>query len=175
MPLIFEHAQQPPAGHEFPDSSGHTIRAKTLKELLTAIRAYREANGQRAGNPEKEVESHYTVHYPWLISKVGDMPAPRADPVQAWLNHTWRQAPRAFVSTEKALSQIADCLACPHYNSDYQPTPDQRRRLQVLSQGRLQGTGTCKAHNWFCGLATLLDSPATESTPEGCWHRGGRA
>lgn len=171
MPLVHNHAQQPPSGYYFPDPTGVRLRGKDIKELLANIVRYRTNNRLPAGNPELELEGYYAEKYPWLVSKVGTTPVVKTDPIERWINHIWRLAPKDFAPRERADRQEEMCKKCPHYVEDYTFETDSARRLMLLGAGRLKSMGICSLHKWACGLACVVNELPAEVELEGCWAK----
>ena len=169
MPLIHDHAQQPYGGHNFTDPTGVVVRAASIKDLLRKIAAFRESNGLPSGDPATEVEAYYATQYPWLVTPVGSTPAAIEDPVEAWLNRMWREAPRDFVNADVVATRLGTCTMCQHYASAYPLSPESSRRLAILSQGRPPCLGACGAHGWALGLALLLRGLRRRVNAAGCW------
>lgn len=179
MPLLFDHPRQPPAGHHFPDPSGHTIRAKSVPGLIDAIKSYRNNNARAAGNPEAEVEAFYAVEYPWLVVKAEKGECSPAEPImpkeerlRPWINRIWRDPPKRWQEAEKAKARLEICKTCPYY-SDLGPVePAYARRLLILAAGHSDFKALhCSINDWPCGLAVWMDLPANAKSAnvEGCW------
>lgn len=177
MPLIFDHARQPPAGHHYTDQSGHVIRSKTLALLLVAIKSFRDNNALPAGNPEAEVEQFYSTEYPWLVEKANKgestfakPPEPKEERLRPWINRLWRNPPQKWKETQKAKERLEICKTCPHYVSLGNLGPVYSRRLLILAAGHKDFNALhCSINDWACGLAVWLESPAPATRVEGCW------
>jgi hypothetical protein len=171
MPLIQDHPRVPPGGHRFPDSSGFTIRAKSIPELLGTIALYRTQNALPPGDPAREVEQFYAMEFPWLISNVGTTPMVAADPVNRWLLRQWRNPPKEkeFAESENTSTRMAICRNCEHYVPEHPFTKDDNRRLIILGAGKLKTMGACRVHHWACGLAVLIEKPGAATPVENCW------
>lgn len=171
MPLILDHAQQPPGGHSFKDASGVLLRDDTLPGLLSKLTRFRQLNGLPAGNPAAEVEADYKVRYPWLVSKVGETPVAKEDPVATWLNRAWRSPvkEREFIESVPLGERLSTCAKCQFYESSWPYTAETRRRMTILGFGRVTDEGVCAVHHWPVGLAALYPKPTTDYRPEGCW------
>lgn len=174
MPLIHDHAQQPPGGHDFIDPSGVRLHAERLSDLLTKIAAYRRANGLAAGDPAKEVEADYIVRYPWLVTKVGTTVAAKEDPIARWINRQWRLPvkERDFAESTVTAGRLARCAECEYYSPDHPYDAEARRRLTILGFGRVTDEAACSVHHWAVGLAALHQNPESPHRPEGCWIGG---
>lgn len=168
MPLIRNHAQQPPGGHVFVDPTGHHIAAKTVEVLLARIIEFRQANGLPPGNPEAEVEADYRTRFPWLVSKVGTIAAPQQDSVARWVNRMWKSPPRRWVESVERERRAETCVACPHYDAAHQPDADTARRILILGAGRERQMGACLHHGFACGLAVAIQDHDADPI-EGCW------
>lgn len=168
--LIHDHASQPYGGHSYPDPSGVTLTDKTIPGLLAKIRLYRANNGLAAGSPEADLEAHYRVVHPHLVSVVGATPTATEDPVARWLNRIWRTPPKEkeFVETLPYNDRLATCAECPHYEAIHPYSTDDKRRLIILAAGRISDHGICKIHHWPVGLAALIAQHDTEDV-DGCW------
>jgi hypothetical protein len=170
VPLLHLHPSQPYGGHTFPDPSGVPIKGKTLQEMLDAIALYRANNGLPSGNPEKEVEAHYRVVHPHLVTPVGSTRDATEDPVARWLARVWRNPPKEkeFIEAEPLRTRLATCAACEHYVADHAFDADARRRLTILGVGHVTDFGACRAHHWACGLAALIPRHSADPV-KGCW------
>jgi hypothetical protein len=168
MPLVFDHASQPFGGHSYPDPSGVTLKGKTARELLANITTYRRNNGIAIGSPEADVEAHYRVVHPHLVS--GETKQPAADPVERWLNRIWRTPPQPknFVEAEPLSKRLDQCRACPHYAKDHAYSAESSRRLIILGVGNVTDFAACKVRHWPVGLAALMPTHDVEAL-EGCW------
>jgi len=169
MPLVFQHARQPPDGHSFADKSGYVVKSTTLNGLLSAIASYRSNNGIYAGNPAVEVEKEYATKYPWLVTKIGEETKTYIDPVAQWVQRLWRDPPSDFVYLDESHARAAICLNCPHYAADHKFSQDINRRLIILGAGELKKMGACKAHHLACGLAALMRNPTADLAIDRCW------
>lgn len=168
--LVLDSSRQPPGGHSFPDSSGHTLRADSIPDLLTAIADYRAKNGLHPGDPYKELEAYYARLYPWLISRVGSVPSAPEDPCLRWLNRQWRQPVAKWVEAMTARRRYAQCQGCPHYVPLHPWSGESRRRLLILGGGKTDGMdGVCKAHHWAVGLACAAENLPTPADVPDCW------
>lgn len=174
MPLVFDHAQTPPAGYSFPDPSGFTLKAESLRGLLTRVADYRRTNGFSPGNPASEIEAYYLIHHPWLVTKVGKNPAIIQDPVERWINRMWLNPPkeREFAESETIRSRLETCTTCPNYVESHPFSIETRRRLEVLGVGRISSMSTCKVHHWAVGLAVFINTPEVTVVVEECWAQG---
>lgn len=156
MPIIRDHPQQPPGGHNFQDPSGVLLREKDVDALIVAIADYRAQNALPAGDPEAELEASYKVRFPWLISKVGETASNAPSMIEAWLNRTWREAPRELLERRQAEAKHAKCQTCPHYEPVIAPTPDKLYRLNLLARGQKLATDGCHLNGWVPGVAAWL-------------------
>ena len=172
MPLIRNHAQRPPSGYHFTDPSGVEITGDGIDDLLASIASYRSANGLPPGSPESEVEAYYKTRYPWLVTKVGAVAAPSADPIESWVNKIWRLAPpqKEYVEGVELERRRGTCVTCEHYDEDFALSGEPNRRLMLLAVGA-PPMGSCRLHHWACELAVLIRAPvgASQSAPEHCW------
>jgi hypothetical protein len=169
VPLINDHAQLPPSGDfDFTDA-GVTLRSKSLKNLLQDIARFRSNNAMPPGNPASEVEAYYCDAYPWLVTKVGEPPAPVEDPVARWLNRIWALAPRSFLDSIPAQMRYEVCLKCEFYQEEHAYDTEATRRLMILGAGRTTGRGICEVHHWSIPLAVLIEKPDAAMKVEGCW------
>lgn len=169
MPVLRQHPQQPPGGHSFPDPSGVLIKADSVDALLLRIAEYRAVNGFHAGNPEAELESYYSMTYPWLITKVGEVSHKADDRAIKWLNRIWKEAPRRLNEKTEYDARIKECQSCEHYTQRAY-VPDDLRRLLTISADRSTDRSECGLHGWIVGLAASL--PLPEPKPEinfDCW------
>lgn len=179
MPLITDHPRVPPTGHYFVDSSETTYRAKSIPLLIKAVEKFRLNNSLPAGNPAKEVEDFYAIHFGWLISKEGEMPKDKEeDPMRTWLNRTWRTPPKAhdWAETLKAKERLQVCGRCRFNDASGILSQVNLRRLIILGAGRIaMAASCCKIHGWECGLAVWIERPISltgEQVP-GCWANTG--
>lgn len=171
MAFLYLHPQQPPSGHWFPDPSGYTIRAKSLKELVEAVKSYRAANCLPLGNPEADVERFYARQWPWLVDNRKPITEAEESPHSAWLNRIWRNPPRKWARDDEHGSRMAICAQCPHYVDLMEISQEERRRVAVISSGRSNClTGYCTAHHWICGLAAWMQKPEQAQAISGCWN-----
>lgn len=171
--LIFDGPEQPPAGFDFKDPSGVTLKEDRLRLLLDRIASYRVSNGLPAGNPAAEVEADYRVRYPYLVTKVGVTPAIPDDPVARWLNRQWKSPVREkdFAESTVTSARLTHCAGCQYY-TPHMFSPEGNRRMRILGYGRLTDESACAAHHWIVGLAALQQKPETVYAPEGCWSNG---
>lgn len=173
MPLIYDHPQAPSEGHRFKDPSGVWFEAKTLRELLAKVAAFRASNGLPSGNPAAEIEADYRVRHPYLVTKVGVTPPQLEDPVSRWLNRQWRAPVREkdFAESTVTYARLTRCAGCQFY-SPHTLSPENRRRMTILGYGRLTDESACTVHHWIVGLAALQTKPEVTYRPEGCWSNG---
>ena len=174
VPIITDHPRVPPAGHNFTDASGVSFRAKSAPELIKAVELYRSNNALHIGNPAQEIEAFYAIHFPWLISKVGDSPEPpKEEFLRDWINRLWRKPPQKeqWAESEKARERLQVCGRCPFNTPGGIISDVYLRRLIILGAGKISGAGSrCVAHKWDCGLAARIEAPETTGDPvPGCW------
>lgn len=169
MPLIFDHAAQPPGGYRFADPSGCEIRSAKLRDLLKSIAVYRQNNGLPPGNPEQEVEAVYRTEYPWLVSKVGLTVTAAPDPLDRWIADAWKRPPKLFDSEVVIDRRRGACAVCPHWEPEASLTTDQLRRATLLGASSYRDHGRCRVHNWPCGLAVLIERPVVKESVPDCW------
>ena len=77
-----------------------------------------------------EVEADYKVRYPWLVSKVGETPVAKEDPVATWLNRAWRSPvkEREFIESVPLGERLSTCANCQFYESSWPYAAEARRR-----------------------------------------------
>ncbi len=167
--LIKDHPKQPIPNWGFIVDDTE-LSAPTADKLLEKIVAYRESNGQPAGNPEHELALSLVVKYPHLVREVDDaQEAP--DPLWSWVNRLWRDLPKKPADIDSIKARLSVCEKCPHAR----PIPvneELERRAYLLASGELRLKTQCAHHHWHNGLAINLAEPAPWGrlpAPKECW------
>lgn len=178
--LLFNHPHQPFA-HSFPDESGQSINADTLRELVKAVREFRAINFMPIGDPESDIAAHYAARYPWLVQEVREpeIAPPRAqdgpaEAIERFIREVYRSPPRHLAAKEEIAAREKVCRECKfHAPCDLSNNRELVRIIYLIAKGESpKGIGFCTYHRFHAGIACMLPDAAKRARPESpgnCW------
>ena len=175
----------PPGGHQF-YGHGTTFTADLFPDLVDKVTAFRVTNLIPMGDTKQDILRYYLEKWPRMV--VADYSSQQVSSTSyfyqwaRWVGRTWRNPPKATVTSKEASDRMATCKGCPHNKPfDWPKTAESAalsQRTFLLRKGCefSQPHGFCDLHkvdiSVFCFLATPDAFSEIESQAEpqaSCW------